>query len=556
MEDAIGSASAAGSHSREYTLKLAGPHELQKDRFIATFPLGPPGFREKRGRSTWSIAQEEAQFIAPQRGVSMARRTAAPQEWVLTEQPGGAQHRGSVEASMTRQTLPATNSAGALQPAANSGQNGGQHFLLVKHGSEFSLRPVGDWYTFRPVNTRRGQHTLEQAEAQMSSRSSARPLRAPPRLQQLAIADPVDEEAMAGGVKASDSDHDSRADNESGNESDDGQTAQKKKKSKGGQGGPAVASMEASEAAGGRDAGGSGSPSTRTGRGGGGTEGDWEFEDDRADDDLDMDPEEDAPPDDAKDAKKQKDAMSDEEAPQVSDNSSGGGDASDVLTPGETMEKLLARERADDDGTGGGGSDEESALSDESDGLQPLAGYADDDFDDEDDEAMLEKMDRAEASATQRPAPSTQKAQEPPPRNSKSRSRTPDVRPKPQESTTSAVAAKAVATEKGRQKRKATPVGDSVAGKKAKRSGDKSSASPAKAPPSAAPPTQPPTQSEMVEWLRAAGPVSMADFTKAFKRRLHSTAEKQTFAKMFKAIAVRKEIPPGSGIKLLVLQQP
>lgn len=59
---------------------------------------------------------------------------------------------------------------------------------------------------------------------------------------------------------------------------------------------------------------------------------------------------------------------------------------------------------------------------------------------------------------------------------------------------------------------------------------------------------------QLVEWLRARGPVSMADFTKHFKRRLRSLADKETFSKMFKDIATRKEIPPGSGVRLVVLR--
>mmetsp|Transcript_15337 Transcript_15337/g.46322 ORF Transcript_15337/g.46322 Transcript_15337/m.46322 type:complete len:580 (+) Transcript_15337:482-2221(+) len=570
------------THVAEYPLRLGASHDLKSERFVGTFPLGPPGFRERRGRAQWTAAKEKAPFVGKQYGVSKARQAPPLHDWVVTEQPGGAKHRGSREAGMagSRAPPPAPATMGATPQAA--GPSGGNYFLLVKRGDDFVVLPAGDWYTFRPVNARRGLHTLDQAEAQMRSKSDARPLRGPPRLAQMAAADPVDENKMAGGAPEMDSDREGGADSDTEERLANMSAS---KTSKGGRGGkaPGAGGAEEAEAAAADD---TGEPRSRVGADGP-KEGDWEFEDDRADDDVEMDPNEGAPPDDEVDLKKQKGNISDEDAPQLSDGERGSPEPiGDLSASGAALQRLLAGKGAAGGGSSEDDEDDDSLADDDQDNApesNPAApagtGYADDDLDDEDDEAMLQNIERLEAIAA---------GGAPPPQDAAA------VFALPQKPVT----ASEVAATAGGKKRKGTAPTQAAAGaagadwnSKRQRKHLQSDAAnveaiklapiagaavaeagvdptqrrgmpPAQTATAGQTPTpavnvaQPPTREELVAWLRQTAPVAMAELTKHFKKRLKSQGDRDAFAKTFKDIARHQEIPKGSGIKLVVLRNP
>lgn len=57
---------------------------------------------------------------------------------------------------------------------------------------------------------------------------------------------------------------------------------------------------------------------------------------------------------------------------------------------------------------------------------------------------------------------------------------------------------------------------------------------------------------QIVEWLRAAGPVAMGELTRRFKKRLCSDAQRKAFGATIKKIAVHKEVTPGAGKVILL----
>ena len=60
-----------------------------------------------------------------------------------------------------------------------------------------------------------------------------------------------------------------------------------------------------------------------------------------------------------------------------------------------------------------------------------------------------------------------------------------------------------------------------------------------------------PTQ--IVQWLRSAGPVAMGELTRRFKKRLTTDAQRKSFGATIKAVAVHKEVTPGAG-KVIMLK--
>lgn len=65
------------------------------------------------------------------------------------------------------------------------------------------------------------------------------------------------------------------------------------------------------------------------------------------------------------------------------------------------------------------------------------------------------------------------------------------------------------------------------------------------------------TEQELVDFLKASGPIASSELTASFKSRLKgSTAEqKKEFTKLVKKVAKLEEVPLGSGNRCIVLRQ-
>ncbi len=62
------------------------------------------------------------------------------------------------------------------------------------------------------------------------------------------------------------------------------------------------------------------------------------------------------------------------------------------------------------------------------------------------------------------------------------------------------------------------------------------------------------TEQEIVEFLRASGPIASSQLTARFKRQIKTSEHKTSFTKLVKKVAKLEEVPPGSGNRCIVLK--
>lgn len=65
------------------------------------------------------------------------------------------------------------------------------------------------------------------------------------------------------------------------------------------------------------------------------------------------------------------------------------------------------------------------------------------------------------------------------------------------------------------------------------------------------------TEQELVDFLKASGPIASSELTATFKSHLKgaNAEQKKEFTKLVKKVAKLEEVPPGSGTRWIVLRQ-
>jgi hypothetical protein len=62
------------------------------------------------------------------------------------------------------------------------------------------------------------------------------------------------------------------------------------------------------------------------------------------------------------------------------------------------------------------------------------------------------------------------------------------------------------------------------------------------------------TEQEIVDFLKASGPIASSALTARFKRQIKTPENKTGFTKLVKKVAKLEEVPPGSGNRCIVLK--
>lgn len=63
------------------------------------------------------------------------------------------------------------------------------------------------------------------------------------------------------------------------------------------------------------------------------------------------------------------------------------------------------------------------------------------------------------------------------------------------------------------------------------------------------------TEQEIVEFLKASGPIASSALTARFKRQIKTPEHKTGFTKLVKKVAKLEEVPLGSGNRCIVLKK-
>jgi len=500
---------------------------------VGRFPLGEPDFRTKPGKrggvSAWRLS-----------AVADGATGAPPPALGDPSTPWALQPDGGPSSSSTR---PSHISSAEGIP----GGGGAGYFVLVRDGTGFTAWPVAAWHTFRPPRAH-AVPTLEEAEAAMERR--ARGLQALPGTSRLAalVGRAAEDDRRAG--RGGDDDEVKR---EPGEDEDEEEEAGRRR--------PFARTAAARPA-------GPSAPSTaaavgdvRAGRPVGADPGaeDWEHEEDRADDDLDMG--EDGEGEDGgggvmavgggragaaavKRGARRPGSLSPSED---EDEDDGYGSGRPRLTgAGAELKRILAST-----GLGDEDSEEEEAAAaaaaaakrkaaaaaaaaapagPSSRARTPLSDDDDEDEDDGDDDEDLDAMAEAYKPAVIARLASERGAPPPPPAAAGP-------------VTTTAPPSRSASPAGGGAgtKRKAGTPGSADAAKKAKGAGG---------PPPAA--SGPPSDAELVAALRVNGPMPSSALTAMFKPRLTSPDARKEFTAAVKRVA---RLEDRGGAKVIVLKE-
>jgi len=252
----------------EFPIRGPGPDMASRSLIVGRFPLGEPDFRgrpggKRGGAQAWRLAGvADPAAGAAAAGGGVAAPPAPPAlgdptaPWALEDAPGRPTHVSSAEG----------------MPGGGAG-----YFVLVRDGvggAGYTAWPVGGWHTFRPPR-RHAVPSLEEAEAAMDRRMKG--LQALPNHSRLAtmLGRAVEDDRRAGRGGGEEG---AGGEDEEDDEDDDDRPGRRQPAFGGGRKAAAPPSNAAAVGA------------VRAGRPVGADAGaeDWEHEEDRADDDLDM----------------------------------------------------------------------------------------------------------------------------------------------------------------------------------------------------------------------------------------------------------------------------